>query len=103
MSPFVLAGVAGFGFYALSFALVQINRMDGNGANYTLMNTIAAALVLASMGEQFNLGSLLTQVSWIGIGIVGLARRWWPRTEEEAESAEVITLKVVPPPRELTA
>ncbi len=75
MSVLVAAGVAGFGLYAVAFASVQIGRLDGNGIVYTMANVAAAALVLVSMVEQFNLGSLLTQVTWIAVGIVGLIRR----------------------------
>ncbi len=78
MSLFVLAGVAGFCCYALSFALVQLQRLDGNGSTYTAFNVLAAALVLVSMQDQFNLGSMLTQLTWIGVGLVGLVRRARP-------------------------
>lgn len=75
MDVLVVAGVAGFLLYAASFGLVQLGRLDGNGLTYTVSNIVAAALVLVSMFEQFNLGSLLTQITWIGIGLAGLARR----------------------------
>lgn len=75
MSLLVFAGLAGFVTYALSFAMVQLGRMDGNGLAYTLCNMLAAALVLVSMFDQFNLGSLLTQLTWIGVGVVGVGRR----------------------------
>lgn len=78
MSPFVLAGVAGFCFYAGSFGLVQLGRLDGNGVGYTSLNTIGASLVLVSMLDQFSLSALLTSVTWIGIGLFGLARRLRP-------------------------
>ncbi len=75
MSLLVFAGLLGFATYAVSFALVQLGRMDGNGLAYTLCNIAAASLVLVSMFDQFNLGSLLTQLTWIGVGIVGVGRR----------------------------
>lgn len=75
VSLFVLAGVAGFACYAASFGLVQISRLDGNSFTYTALNVLAAALVLISMVDQFNLGSLLTQVTWIATGLVGMYRR----------------------------
>lgn len=78
VSLFVLAGVAGFACYAASFGLVQISRLDGNSFTYTALNVLAAALVLISMVDQFNLGSLLTQVTWIATGLVGTYRRRQP-------------------------
>ena len=70
-----LVGLLGFLTYTLSFGLVQIDRMDGNGRNYTLCNMLAASLVAVSLFAEFNLSSALIQGSWILIGFVGLLKR----------------------------
>ena len=87
MSLLVFAGLAGFAMYAFSFAMVQLGRMDGNGLTYTVCNMAAAALVLLSMFDQFNLGSLLTQLTWIGVGFVGVGRRVFNRPASASASA----------------
>jgi len=75
-SIFELLGVAGFLFYMLSYGLLQLGRISGSSFCYTLMNIFAAILVLMSLVNQFNLASVLIQVSWIIISVVGLTRMW---------------------------
>ena len=72
----------------LSFGLVQIDRMDGNGRNYTLCNMLAASLVAVSLFAEFNLSSALIQGSWILIGFVGLAKR---QLRKETSTAQLST------------
>ena len=78
-NPLKAAGVLGFLAYMASFALLQARVVDGNGPVYALLNVIAAALVLVSLADAFNLASLLIQLSWIVIGLGGLASHFWMR------------------------
>ncbi len=75
MTVYTIIGLAGFAGYVASYALLQVGMLDGNGVIYTLANMAAASMVLISLFERFNLASLLTQVFWIGFGLVGLVRR----------------------------
>ena len=72
-----LIGIAGFLCYLGSFAALQFRLIDGNGVLYSLLNILAAALLLISLMEAFNLASVLIQVSWIVIGLTGLGLRLW--------------------------
>lgn len=69
-------GVIGFIFYIAGFAALQFGLLDGNGSAYTILNILGASCVLLSLLSAFNLASLLIQVSWISIGLFGLARRF---------------------------
>ncbi len=69
-------GVCGFLLYIGTFGALQLRLLDGNGALYTALNIAAAGLVLISLIYDFNLASALIQLSWIGIGLVGLALRY---------------------------
>jgi len=69
-------GVAGFIFYMLSYALLQLGKISGQCYTYTLLNMLAASLVLISLTHQFNLASALIQISWIVISVVGIFRIW---------------------------
>ena len=71
---FDLIGIAGFIFYMLAYGLLQFGRISGQSYSYTLMNMAAASLVLISLTHQFNLASVLIQLSWIAISVVGLIR-----------------------------
>lgn len=72
---FEVIGVAGFILYMLAYAMLQTGKITGHGYPYTLLNLIAASLVLTSLICQFNLASFLIQVSWITISVYGLMRR----------------------------
>ena len=72
-----LIGVLGFLFYIGGFAALQLEFLDGRGIAYSLVNILAAAMVLISMTREFNLASAMIQTSWIIIGMSGLALRLW--------------------------
>jgi hypothetical protein len=66
-------GLIGVAFYIGSYAALQIGLLRGSGYTYTLLNLVAAILVLTSLTKEFNLSSAV-QITWIGISVVGLAR-----------------------------
>lgn len=68
-----IAGLLGFFFYMASFAALQFRMLDGQGLAYPFLNVLAASLVLISLAGEFNLASALIQVSWITIGLSGIA------------------------------
>ena len=76
MSIVVFTGIVGVGLYLTAYALLQLGYLRGSGNSYTLLNMGAAACVLVSLIEEYNLASLLIQVSWITISVIGLTRRY---------------------------
>ncbi len=68
-------GVVGFIFYIGGFAALQLGLLDGNGGAFTIINMLGALCVLISLISAFNLASLLIQISWLAIGLMGLFRR----------------------------
>lgn len=68
-------GVLGFMLYMASFAALQLEWIEGRGLAYSIANVLAASLVLVSLSVEFNLASALIQVSWITIGVLGIALR----------------------------
>lgn len=69
-------GVIGSLLYIMSFYLVQTGRTCGNGFFYAGAKVLAAACVLISLVNAFNLASFLIQVSFIAIGVWGMARKY---------------------------
>jgi hypothetical protein len=73
-----MLGIFGALLYLLSYTAVQTSRIDGNGLGYTIINTIAAGLVLLGLTQNFNLAAALIQIAWLLIGtsrlIFGLGR-----------------------------
>ena len=76
MDIYTYAGLAGVLSYVLSYSLLQLGLLDGNGLRYSVANVGAAALVLVSLTNDFNLASAIIQVVWIVVGLTGLALRF---------------------------
>lgn len=74
MTLFELAGYLGAACYLGAYAALQIGLIRGNGYAYACLNMCAAILVVVSLTKQFNLPSMIVQVSWITVSIVGIVR-----------------------------
>jgi predicted membrane protein len=70
-----LVGVIGFLTYVIGFAMVQNEKICGNGVLYPASKVFAAICVLISLVGAFNLASCLIQLSYIVIGLYGIAVR----------------------------
>ncbi|MEM6407174.1 MAG: cyclic nucleotide-binding domain-containing protein [Pseudomonadota bacterium] len=73
---FAVAGLLGVAFYLGGYAALQLGFVRGSGYAYTLMNLLGASFLLISLWTDFNLASLLIQVSWITLSIIGLTRMY---------------------------
>ncbi|MCV6586869.1 MAG: hypothetical protein OIF47_15165 [Marinibacterium sp.] len=70
-----LIGIVGFITYVIGFGLVQHEKICGNGIGYPASKVFAALCVLVSLVGAFNLASCLIQLSYIVIGLYGIAVR----------------------------
>ncbi|MEM8555765.1 MAG: hypothetical protein AAGF71_13185 [Pseudomonadota bacterium] len=70
-----LIGVLGFSFYAGSYFLVSIGRMNSEELRYYVCKGLGAICILISLSMSFNLGSFLIQVFFIVISGIGIAKR----------------------------
>ncbi|MEM7472979.1 MAG: cyclic nucleotide-binding domain-containing protein [Pseudomonadota bacterium] len=73
-SVFAVSGLLGVAFYLGAYAALQFGLVRGRGYLYTLLNLFGASLVLVSLWQDFNFASLLIQVSWISLSLIGLTR-----------------------------
>lgn len=71
---FDVVGIVGVALYLSSYAALQFGFMRGQGYAYAGVNGAAASCVLISLVQSFNLSSVLIQVFWIIISIVGITR-----------------------------
>ena len=67
-------GLFGAGVYLASYAALQLSVLRGQSYAYALLNILAAGSVTFSLTTAFNMSSLVIQVSWIMISVVGIAR-----------------------------
>lgn len=70
-----VVGILGFLTYVTGFALVQSEKICGNGIVYPASKVLAATCVLISLVAAFNLASCLIQLSYIVIGLYGIVVR----------------------------
>lgn len=68
-------GVVGFLSYMAGYAALQFRMIDGDGLTYSVSKVLGATLVLISLTTDFNLSAALIQVSFLVIGLVGIAIR----------------------------
>ena len=69
-------GILGVSLYLGSYAALQTGFLRGHGYLYPAINMAAAACVLASLTQHFNLSSAIIQISWIVISLVGIVRMY---------------------------
>lgn len=55
---------------------LQIGRLDSRGALYSACNAAGAVLLLVSLTVNFNLSSVIIEIFWLAISLVGLWRYW---------------------------
>ncbi len=73
-----LLGAIGVGLIVLSYFLLQIERIDSRSLAYSLANLVGSLLILYSLYWNFNFASVLIEVFWLLISLVGLYR-WYRR------------------------
>lgn len=91
-------GTLGVTLYVGAYLALQLGLIRGNGYLYPALNLAAGAAVLFSLLEMFNRYSAMTQIAWIAISVVGIARMYVVRRflrlrpEEERAARTLIPL-----------
>lgn len=67
-----VVGIAGFGLYVLSYALLTFRMVRGNSVLYFTLNLTASSCVLIGLTASFNLASALIQIFWISMSLIGI-------------------------------
>jgi NhaP-type Na+/H+ and K+/H+ antiporter len=68
------AGILGSGLILGSYFLLQLERMRADQLRWSAVNGLGAALVLASLLVDFNLGAFVLESAWLAVSVVGLIR-----------------------------
>ncbi|WP_299028480.1 hypothetical protein [uncultured Sulfitobacter sp.] len=67
-----MVGVAGFGLYVLTYAMLTFRFVSGNSVAYFGLNLMAAVCVLIGLIASFNLASAMIQIFWITMSTIGI-------------------------------
>ncbi|MBI2790959.1 MAG: hypothetical protein HYX61_03285 [Gammaproteobacteria bacterium] len=74
-----LVGIVGVGLTLAAYFLLQIDKISSTGRNYSLLNTIGAALILYSLYFNWNTPAVIMETAWFMISLYGLIRHYNPK------------------------
>lgn len=69
-----LAGNVGVALIVLSYAALQLGRIEAHSLPYSLANVLGSGLILLSLAVEFNLSAAVVEAFWLAISAYGLAR-----------------------------
>lgn len=76
-------GIAGVACVIGAFFLLQLEKVQGGGFTYLMLNLVGAVLLIISLLVTFNLASFIIELCWLAISLFGLSklarRRWMKR------------------------
>ena len=67
-----IIGILGAGLIVLAYFLNQSRILPSENIRYPLLNLAGAVFLLYSLYFSFNLASVLIEVFWIGISLLGI-------------------------------
>jgi hypothetical protein len=65
-------GIIGVFIILLAYILMQTDKIDSKGLNFSLLNTIGAILILISLYYDWNLASFVMEVIWLSLSLYGV-------------------------------
>lgn len=76
MMPQLLTAIGFLGvvLVLLAYALLTTGKLQSDNWRYPVLNILGTLGIIASLFAQFNLPSMVTQLMWIAVSIIGLMR-----------------------------
>lgn len=75
ISPAEVIGVIGFCLYVTNYCMLTTRVLTGNCITYFVVNLCAAGCVLIGLTASFNLASVMIQVFFIVLSLIGIVLR----------------------------
>jgi hypothetical protein len=72
-------GITGVLIVLIAYYFLSIGRWSANQFKYQWTNFIGAWLILFSLYFHWNLSSVLIEIAWIAISLVGIFRIYFPK------------------------
>ena len=69
-----IVGLIGAFAYLLGYALIQLRVLTIEDGRYAILNIVGGVALIYSLWWNFNLGSFISQVAWLGFTIFGYVR-----------------------------
>lgn len=79
-------GILGVILLLVAYCLLSTNKMSPHSITYQVLNFVGAALILFSLLFHWNTASVLIEIAWMIISVIGLYRIIRTREREKAKS-----------------
>lgn len=73
-------GIVGVILTLMAYFLLNMNRLTSNSLVYVWLNLIGSIFLLYSLLFHWNLSSVVIEIAWISISIIGLYRAIYTKT-----------------------
>ncbi|MEE8119712.1 MAG: cyclic nucleotide-binding protein [Gammaproteobacteria bacterium] len=80
-----LVGIIGVILILAAYLLLQIGTVTVQSLWYSLANAIGAVLILFSLYFDFNLPSVIIELAWLAISLIGITRAFFDRSRTFAK------------------
>ncbi len=80
-----LVGTLGVSLILICYFLIQVGRLTVENASYSILNLLGASLVLFSLYFEFNFASVLIEIFWVMISLIGIVKWFRGRLYRKAE------------------
>ena len=77
-----IIGTLGVSLILLCYFLIQIGKLNPENLSYSVVNMIGASTILFSLYFEFNFASVLIEIFWVLISIIGIVRFFQSRNRK---------------------
>jgi predicted membrane protein len=81
-------GIVGVILTLIAYFLISMNKVTSSSLSYVWLNLIGAILLLYSLLFHWNLSSVLIEIAWISISLLGLYRAVWGSNKPQKKSEQ---------------
>ena len=82
-----LIGIGGVIIVLLTYLLLQSKVLTAQDISYSLLNIIGAGMILTSLYYEWNLASVIVEISWVVISAMGLYKSYYYGTEPDKHTS----------------
>ena len=81
MQLYDIVGTIGVALIVITYAGVQLRKMEVTSLTYSALNLLGALMILLSLAYNFNLASVVIEIFWIIISLWGIVV--WMKTRKD--------------------
>lgn len=76
-------GIVGVVLTLLAYYGLNVNKLKSDSMLYLMLNLIGSSLLMLSLLFHWNLSSVLIEIAWISISLIGIYRVIYPRNKNQ--------------------